>query len=210
MALSSFAPLLPFKGTPFVAGYPEDILTFYSPVDQVHDVLKITIAAATKSLVIAMYGFDDEELAGIVREKLEDEHIYVSLTLDSSQAAGKHEAAILQSMDYPSNSVAIGRSEKHAIMHLKLAIVDGLDLITGSTNWSAGGEATQDNQLTVIRNSLVAAEARTRIDLIHESMLTAQKGNKLCTKVRHRPSSGSTASTRSTCFRRRCFTHPRL
>lgn len=173
MALSSLSELDKFKVTPFAPGYPDLARTFYSPVDAVHDVLKTLVRSATRSVVVSMYGYDDDELDDVIREKLESEKIFVQMSLDRSQSVGAHEKEILQKWnnDGVGNSIAIGHSERNAIMHLKMVIIDGLDVVTGSTNWSKSGESDQDNQLTVIRDALVAAEARTRLDIIHDDML---------------------------------------
>jgi phosphatidylserine/phosphatidylglycerophosphate/cardiolipin synthase-like enzyme len=158
----------------FLDGYPEEQRSFFSPRDHLHPMLASLLASAQHSLVLNMYGYDDDELDAIIREKLDSDHVYVQMSLDKSQAGGKHEKEILaewSNTDF-GNSIAIGTSSvKHSISHLKVLIVDGVYTVTGSTNWSISGESEQDNQLTLNRNAVVASELRSVLDLNHDWML---------------------------------------
>lgn len=158
----------------FPHGYNREYLTFYAPRDTgVHQVLLWTLLQAKSSVAINMYGFDDPQMVALIRHHARNPSMVVTLSLDSSEAGGKLESELLSLLknDLPGNSIAIGRSEKHAISHDKLMVIDGLFLITGSTNWSFGGEAEQDNQLTLTRDPIACAEARAVIDLDHDVML---------------------------------------
>jgi phosphatidylserine/phosphatidylglycerophosphate/cardiolipin synthase-like enzyme len=168
----------------FLDGYPDDQRTFFAPRDNVHGVLLALLQSAQHSIVVNMYGYDDLELNNIIQEKLADEHVYVQMSLDRSQAAGEAEKAILArwSNDAFGNSIAIGTSSVHnAISHLKVVIVDGVYTVKGSTNWSLSGEQQQDNELTLSRNAVIAAETRAILDLNHDFMLKQMVGTKLDT-----------------------------
>ena len=167
------ADLDQYKTTPLLTGYPVNLRTFYSPEDDVHGALKAVIGSCTSSIQVAMYGFDDDELAGMLDVLLKNPAIYVQITLDKSQAGGVHERALLTkfSHEFTGNSVAIGHSEKGQIMHRKMVVVDGLWRISGSTNWSTSGESLQDNELTVLADPVACVEARRVLDLEHDAAL---------------------------------------
>src|SRR5260370_2160030 len=94
--------------------------------------------------------------------------------LDRRQGASAHERQILAKWQNNAfgNSIAIGTSSVHnAISHLKIVIVDGVYTVKGSTNWSLSGEQQQDNELTLSRSAVVAADTSAIRDLNHDCML---------------------------------------
>jgi hypothetical protein len=157
----------------FLDGYPSDVRTFFSPVDDVHGMLTSLLRSTQKSIVLNMYGYDDDELNDIILDKLTNEHIYVQMSLDRSQAGGVHEKQLLAKWqnDKVGNSIAIGASTRGAISHMKIVIIDGIYTVRGSTNWSLAGEQKQDNELTVHNNAVIAAETRAELDRNHDAML---------------------------------------
>jgi phosphatidylserine/phosphatidylglycerophosphate/cardiolipin synthase-like enzyme len=167
----------------FLDGYPDDQRTFFAPRDNVHGLLVALLNSAQHSIVVNMFGYDDDELNKIIQGKIADEKVYVQMSLDRSQVdSSEHEKQVLASWGNNAfgNSIAIGTSSVHnAISHLKIVIVDGVYTVKGSTNWSLSGEQEQDNELTLSRNAVVAAETRAILDLNHDFMLKQMVGTNL-------------------------------
>src|SRR5436190_24198417 len=80
----------------FLDHYPDDFRTFWSPRDSVHDLLIALLTSAQRSIVLNMFGYDDDDLDAIIRDKLKTQHGYVQMSLDKSQCGGKHEQEILK------------------------------------------------------------------------------------------------------------------
>ena len=124
-----------------------DFHLFYVGRDDVHGILKYLLSRAQTSLYLNMYGYDDEELNAECMRCALDSSITTVITLDKSQAGGRHERAIVDS-DVAKDPVAfnshfvIGQSATHQITHTKGGVLDGRVGFEGSTNWSAAGEGT--------------------------------------------------------------------
>jgi phosphatidylserine/phosphatidylglycerophosphate/cardiolipin synthase-like enzyme len=162
-----------YRRDPLAHGYPDNLHHLFAPIDQVHQALVALCDAAQLSLAAALYGWDDDEIDQLFRDKLLTDQIPVTLALDKTQAAGKHERQILARWkpEIIGNNIVIGRSSRGAISHDKMIVIDGQVTIAGSTNLSDSGESKQNNEAVIVWDPVFAAEARARIDTIHNEML---------------------------------------
>jgi hypothetical protein len=76
-----------------------------------------------------------------------DPNVTMLITLDKSQAGGKHERALLDAdrqheLAEFNTYFVIGQSSTHQISHTKGFVADGRVGGEGSVNWSSGGEGT--------------------------------------------------------------------
>jgi hypothetical protein len=125
----------------------KDFHLFYVGRDDVHDILKHVLSRVSVSLYLNMFGYDDDELNDILMKLARDPTITMLVTLDRSQAGGKHEKALLdadraQDLTAFNTHVVIGQSATHQISHTKGFVADGKVAGEGSTNWSTAGEGT--------------------------------------------------------------------
>jgi hypothetical protein len=180
--LETWEELGQYKATPFPPDYPSSTKHLFAPVDQVHEAfVALCSPSDLSSLDASMYGWDDATIDELFRRALLRERLPVTLCLDSSQAAGVHEREIVAT--WPAgelgNDIVVGRSEKGAINHDKLIVVNRILTICGSTNLSEGGEGKQNNEATIVYDRAFAGEVVNRIQIIKSQMIAqmAAKGD---------------------------------
>jgi hypothetical protein len=179
-------------------GYGDHYL-FMVGRDDVHGVLHYLLTRETMAFKFNQFGYDDEELNADILALMDNPNVRVQGTLDSSQAAGVHERAILAA-SYEHNAefynfVAVGQSATHQISHTKGGILVGQGIgYEGSTNWSASGEGTgikldpkakptpgykaQNNTLLVSTNPVFLARFGARLDTEHAIAVHQQLAKK--------------------------------
>lgn len=143
--LDDLAPFMSEKSFPKKAS--PDFRQMFVGRDDVHRALRHVLSRTTISLHLNMFGYDDDDLNEIIMKLVHDGNITCLITLDSSQAGGKHERALLESdaANEPERfktSFVIGQSATHRISHTKGFVADGVVGAGGSTNWSNDGEGT--------------------------------------------------------------------
>jgi hypothetical protein len=174
----------------------KDVHLFYVGRDDVHDILKYILSRVTISLYLNMFGFDDSELNNILMQKALNPAVTMLITLDSSQAKGVHEKALLAA-DQKYNLAAynthfvIGESATHQISHTKGFVADGRVAAEGSTNWSTSGEGTfvvngkpggagyvaQNNTQSVITDPDTIVRFQTELIAEHMTAQSQQQGS---------------------------------
>lgn len=195
----------------------KDFHLFYVGRDDVHDILKHVLSRVSVSLYLNMFGFDDDELNDILMKLATDPSVTMLVTLDKSQAGGKHEKALLD-LDRKNNlalfnthvvtqqsnvrEFVIGQSATHQISHTKGFVADGKVAGEGSTNWSTSGEGTfvvngkgfkaQNNTQSIITDPDTVS--RFTAELIREHMI-AQKQAAATEAKSSRPAAAAAKNT---------------
>jgi hypothetical protein len=164
-----------------------DFRVFYVGRDDVHGVLMHLYSRVSLSVKMNMFGYDDDQLNGLLMGLVQNPSVMVQVTLDKSQACCPAEQAILssnvaQDQEGFANDFVVGDSPTGEISHTKGGVLDGIVGFEGSTNWSSSGEGTgitlaaakqapgfkaQNNTLAVYVNLYEIAKFAARLDYEH-------------------------------------------
>ena len=172
--------LAPFtRERSFPTGDSQDFRVFYVGRDDVHGILRYLLARCSRSLRFNQFGYDDDELDGLIRNLVDSEHVFVQGTLDKSQAGGVHERKILAGWDPAMrNSFAVGQSATHQISQ-HTGVIEGARgrcyrRAPGRARGVLRGYQSQNNTLAIYLHPVQVARFIDELDHEHAVALAQQ------------------------------------
>lgn len=121
------------------------ITVYFSPEDDVSAQLVRLIGTAKEQINVAIFGFTDEAIAQALIEA-KQRGVAVQVYRDKLQSKEKNQTRINKLLT--DNKIPLKIKQSGLLMHMKMLLIDGKDVITGSYNWSEGAKK-QDNDLIV-------------------------------------------------------------
>lgn len=135
-----------------VGGAPVEV--YFSPDDGVSEHVEAEIRAAGQSIDVLAYSFTSDPIAEAMLEK-HAEGVAIRAVFDESQmesnTGGEFENLRRAGLDVKTDGI-------NGLMHHKVIIIDGKTVITGSYNFSASAERSNDENLMIIRSETLAQE----------------------------------------------------
>lgn len=102
------------------------------------------IGQTKERLTLALYGFNNTELAGELI-KLAKNHVTVRLKIDASHSASKKITKLME--DLKAAGVQVQTVAPDGRNHNKFAVIDSRRILTGSYNWTLKAESNWENLL---------------------------------------------------------------
>ena len=126
------------------------------------------IEQAKKELLVAVYAFTSDELAGaLAQAKKRGVAVQVVLDRDFDARSEKSKGKFLEGQKIPVRRVSGLKSNSPemdaGLMHQKFAVIDRKNLFTGSYNWTHSAEKLNDENLLLFRDAGPLADEYRKI-----------------------------------------------
>lgn len=118
---------------------------YFSPEDNVSAQLVRIIGTAQEMVQVAIFGFTDNDIAMALVEA-KQRGVDVKVYRDKLQSKEKNQIRINKLLT--DNKIPLKIKSTGILMHMKMVLIDGKSVVTGSYNWSEGAKK-QDNDLIV-------------------------------------------------------------
>ena len=140
------------------AAFPAEV--FFSPKAGCKQQVIRWINAANSSIHVLIYSFTlDDVGAALISAK--QRGVDVKVLFEKSQISQYSEYAQMKAA-----GVSVKNDTNSALMHHKLAIVDGYVVVCGSFNWSTSAEERNNENLLVIRDPVLGQQFETEFEKI--------------------------------------------
>jgi phosphatidylserine/phosphatidylglycerophosphate/cardiolipin synthase-like enzyme len=162
------AAILWFLLLPAQAGAEMVVQACFSPRGMCAEHLLRQIEQANKELLVAVYAFTSEELAGaLARAKKRGVNVQVVLDREFDARNENSKGKFLEDQKIPVRRISGLKSNAPAadagLMHQKFAVVDRKNLLTGSYNWTRAAESLNDENLLLFRDAGPLVEEYRRV-----------------------------------------------
>jgi phosphatidylserine/phosphatidylglycerophosphate/cardiolipin synthase-like enzyme len=140
----------------------------FSPQGKCAGHLLREIDQARRELLVAVYAFTSDELAGaLAQAKRRGVAVQVIIDREFDERTDKSKGKFLEGQKIPLRRISGMKPpspDKDAgLMHQKFAVIDRTNVFTGSYNWTHSAEAFNDENLLLFRNAGPLAEEYRKI-----------------------------------------------